>query len=223
MNILLVEDEVLLRHHLSYQLKEEGHTTFEADTGESGLHFLRDYTPDVAVVDLGLPGFDGVHMIETARTEGITTPILVLTARGSWRDKVTSLNAGADDYLVKPFELEELKARLNALVRRSAGFSQPALQAGPYKIDMLSGQFFINDQPVSLTSFEFKFLELFLRSQNKVLSRAAIQDRLYGADHSPESNVLEVLINRLRKKLKGHSGLNPIVTVRGKGYRFELP
>ncbi|WP_067519278.1 response regulator [Endozoicomonas ascidiicola] len=223
MNVLVVEDEALLRHHLGYQLKEEGYNTFEADSGETGLHFLRGFKPDIAIVDLGLPGLDGVQMIEKARKEGLTTPILVLTARDNWRDKVTSLNAGADDYLVKPFELEELKARINALIRRSAGFSKPAMEAGPFKLDTLSKQFFINEEPVALTSYEFTCFELFLRNQNKVLSRAALQNQLYGADHSPESNVLEVLINRLRKKINEHAGFNPIVTVRSKGYRFDLP
>ena len=223
MNVLLVEDEALLLHHLSYQLEEAGHKTLEASDGKKGWAFFQNYTPDIAIIDLGLPDFDGLELIRKARNEGIATPILVLTARDNWRDKVNSLNAGADDYLVKPFELEELKARLNALLRRSVGYAQPAMSCGPFTLDSITGKFTINDEPVVLTSYESTVMESFLRNYSKVLSRSLLEDQLYGSNHSPDSNVLEVLINRLRKKLKKHSGLNPIATVRGRGYRFELP
>ncbi|MFK0572096.1 response regulator [Endozoicomonas sp.] len=222
-NILVVEDEALLLHHLCYQLQEAGHTTLPADNGKEGWHFFQNHTPDIAIIDLGLPDLDGLELIKRARNKGIATPILVLTARGNWRDKVSSLNAGADDYLVKPFELEELKARLNALIRRSAGFSQPVMASGPFSLDTLTQQFMINDESVPLTSYEYTVMESFLRNANKVLSRSTLEDQLYGHDHPPDSNVLEVLINRLRKKLKQHSDTNPIATVRGQGYRFELP
>ncbi len=223
MMVLLVEDESLLRHHLSYQLQDAGHQTLEAENGEMGWLHAQDGSPDVAVIDLGLPDFDGLELIRKIRSAGLSFPILVLTARGNWQDKVTSLNAGADDYLVKPFELEELKARLNALTRRSAGFAQPVLSLGPFSINTLSKECHINGEPVVLTSYEFSVMELFLHNQKKVLSRSKLQSQLYGDSLGPESNVLEVLINRLRGKLKKYSDVNPIVTVRGQGYRFELP
>ncbi len=223
MNVLVVEDEELLLHHLRYQLENDGHSTLGAADGEAARHYLMDYHPDVAIVDLGLPGISGLDLIRQVRSEGNAMPILILTARGNWRDKVDGLNAGADDYLVKPFELEELKARLNALVRRSAGFSQPMIEVGPFSINSLTKTFFVSNEPVSLTAYEYVLMEYMMRNHQKVLSRTILEDQIYGNNHGADSNVLEVLINRLRKKLEKFSGVNPIVTVRGQGYRFDLP
>ena len=223
MNVLVVEDEELLLHHLRYQLENDGHCTLGATDGEAARHYLMDYHPDVAIVDLGLPGISGLDLIRQVRSEGNAMPILILTARSNWRDKVDGLNAGADDYLVKPFELEELKARLNALVRRSAGFSQPMIEVGPFSINSLTKTFFVSNEPVSLTAYEYVLMEYMMRNHQKVLSRTILEDQIYGNNHGADSNVLEVLINRLRKKLEKFSGVNPIVTVRGQGYRFDLP
>ena len=223
MNVLVVEDEELLLHHLRYQLENDGHSTLGAIDGEIGRHYLMNYHPDVAIIDLGLPGISGLDLIRQVRTQGNAMPILILTARGNWRDKVDGLNAGADDYLVKPFELEELKARLNALVRRSAGFSQPVIEVGPFSIDSLTKTFLVNNEPVSLTAYEYVLMEYMMRNHQKVLSRTILEDQIYGNSQGADSNVLEVLINRLRKKLEKHAGVNPIVTVRGQGYRFDLP
>lgn len=222
MNVLVVEDEALLLHHLQYQLEDAGHKPLGASNGEEAWHYLQDYTPDIAIIDLGLPGISGLELIKKARAQGMSMPILILTARGNWRDKVSSLNAGADDYLVKPFELEELKARLNALIRRSAGFSQPVIKAGPFSINPLTKEFLINDSPVVLTAYEYVLMEYMMRNHQKVLSRTSLEDQIYGHSQGPDSNVLEVLINRLRKKLEKHSGINPIITLRGQGYRFDL-
>ena len=223
MNVLVVEDEALLLHHLQYQLEDAGHKTLGATNGEEAWHFLQDYNPDIAIIDLGLPGISGMELIQKARSEGVDMPILILTARSNWRDKVSSLNAGADDYLVKPFELEELKARLNALARRSAGFSNPEITAGPFHVNPISKEFLVNDKPIDLTAYEYLLMEYMMHNQQKVLSRTSLEDQIYGNRQGADSNVLEVLINRLRKKLKKHAGINPIVTVRGQGYRFSLP
>ena len=221
MNILIVEDDDILRHHLSYQLESMGHRVHVASDARDGLYLSSEYPLDVAIVDLGLPGMDGISMIREARSQGRTFPILILTARGNWQDKVDGLEAGADDYVVKPFQFEELQARLQALVRRSSGFSQPKVQAGPFSLDLSRKQLTVNDQTVNLTAYEYEILEFMVRNSQQVISRSRLVEHLY-SDDGRDSNVVEVLVGRLRRKLELAGGVMPIETIRGQGYVFNI-
>ena len=223
MKILIVEDEDLLRQHLSMQLATLKHTPHSTANAEEGLYYAQEYRIDIAIIDLGLPGMSGLDMIRQLRQQGNTFPILILTARGSWQDKVQGLDAGADDYLVKPFRFEELNARLNALTRRSSGFSWQQIEADPFRLNLDSRQLTINEEPVNLTSYEYRLLEYMMHNYKRVLSKERLAEQLYSDDEGRDSNVIEVLIARLRKKLdQAASGRNPIKTVRGQGYMFTL-
>ena len=221
MKFMVVEDDDLLRHHIGYQLSSLEHKVYSAPDAREALYFADQYTPDAAIIDLGLPGMDGLELIRTLRDQGKNFPILILTARGNWEDKVSGLEAGADDYLVKPFRFEELKARLNALVRRSAGFSQPRIKAGPLMLDLSRKQVWCNDKSLTLTAYEYKILEYMMRHALQVVSKRQLIDELY-EDEGRDSNVLEVLVGRLRKKLESEGVDNPVETVRGQGYLFTL-
>ena len=222
MKFMVVEDDKLLRHHISYQLESLGYKVQAAADARDALYYADQFPLDAAIIDLGLPGMDGLELIRKLRENGRTFPILILTARGSWEDKVTGLEAGADDYLVKPFQFEELKARLNALVRRAAGFSQPKIKAGPFKLDLSRKQAWSGDNLMSLTAYEYKILEYLMRHSQQVVSKRQLVDELYD-DDGRDSNVLEVLVGRLRKKLEATGVENPIETIRGQGYLFNLP
>lgn len=221
MRVLLVEDEAPLRRQLVERLREAGWVVDAAVDGEEGLYFGREYPVDVAIVDLGLPRLSGIEVIRRLREEGRSFPILILTARNRWQDKVDGLEAGADDYLVKPFHVEELLARLRALVRRSAGKSSPLLSVGPVTLDITAQKVTVGGTAVELTSYEYRMLELLMLRAGEVLSKAELTDRLYEEDDSRDSNVIEVFIGRLRRKLDPDNRLNPIETVRGRGYRFN--
>ncbi len=221
MRVLLVEDEAPLRRQLVERLREAGWVVDAAADGEEGLYFGREFPLDVAIVDLGLPRLSGIELIRRWREEGRTFPILILTARNRWQDKVDGLEAGADDYLVKPFHVEELLARLRALVRRSAGKSSPLLSYGPVTLDITAQKLTLDGAAVELTSHEYRMLELLMLRAGEVLSKTELTERLYEDNDSRDSNVIEVFIGRLRRKLDPDNRLNPIETVRGRGYRFN--
>lgn len=222
MKFLVVEDDDLLRHHISYQLGSQDYRVYSAPDAREALFLVDQYPLDAAIIDLGLPGMDGLELIKKLREQGKKFPILILTARGNWQDKVTGLEAGADDYLVKPFQFEELKARLNALVRRSAGFSQPKIKAEHFVLDLSRRQVWAGETLMELTAYEYKILEYLMRHGQQVVSKRQLVDELYD-DEGRDSNVLEVLVGRLRKKLEQTGIANPIDTIRGQGYLFNLP
>lgn len=222
MRVLLVEDEATLREQLRDALKDSGYTVDVAVDGEEGLYFGTEYPMDVGVVDLGLPKLNGIELIRQLRGAGRSFPILILTARDRWQDKVEGLGAGADDYLVKPFHVEELMARLNALVRRSAGWSQPVLRCGPIEVDTAAQQVRVNSSEIELTSFEYRVLQYLILHAGEVVSKTELTEHLYDQDHDRDSNVIEVFVARLRKKLDPEGTLVPIETMRGRGYRFTI-
>ncbi|MEX2132115.1 MAG: response regulator transcription factor [Pseudohongiellaceae bacterium] len=222
MKLLVVEDESLLRQQLKQGLVREGYVVDEAEDGRAGLYFANEFDYDAAIIDLGLPEIDGISLIQQIRSAGKNFPVLILTARGDWQDKVAGLDAGADDYVVKPFQLEEILARLNALLRRAAGFSRPTLEFGPLILDISAKRLTVNEQPVDLTAYEYKLLEYLMLHPGQVISKTELTEHLYAQDYDRDSNVLEVFVRRLRQKMDPEQTLNPIETVRGQGYRFRL-
>ncbi|MCB1605728.1 MAG: response regulator transcription factor [Xanthomonadales bacterium] len=222
MRVLLVEDEAPLRATLAARLQREGFAVDTASDGLEGLYLAKEVPFDVAIIDLGLPKLSGIDLIRGLREAGRRYPILILTARGSWQDKVEGLKCGADDYLVKPFHIEELLARMNALVRRSAGWSKPVLECGPLKLDTTAQQVSVNDEVVDLTSYEYKVLEYLVLHAGELVSKTDLTEHIYEQDFDRDSNVIEVFVGRLRKKLDPSGDLKPIETVRGRGYRFAL-
>ena len=222
MRLLLIEDETELRIQLRARLQEAG---YAVDAGADGLEgwYLGNETPfDLAIVDLGLPKLSGIEIIHRWRAKGIAFPVLVLTARGRWQDKVEGLDAGADDYLVKPFHFEELLARIKALLRRSAGIAQPVLACGPLSLDTGAQTVRLEGEPVDLTAQEYKILEYLMLHGKEVVSKATLTEHVYDQDFDLDSNVIEVFIARLRRKLDPDNTLRPIETLRGRGYRFTL-
>ncbi len=222
MRILVIEDEAALRNQLHEQLSSRGYSVNTAEDGEEGLFYGREYPQDLAVVDIGLPKLSGIEVIQKLRAEGIDYPILILTARGNWQDKVEGLEAGADDYLVKPFHIEELLARLNALLRRSAGLASPQLECGPIRLDTVSQTVQISGAQITLTAYEYRILEYLMLNSGKVISKTELTEHIYEQDFDRDSNVLEVLVGRLRRKLDPEGSMQPIETQRGRGYRFTL-
>ncbi len=222
MRLLVVEDQRRLRDQLTNELKRSGYAVDFAENGERALVCFRDHPYDMAIVDLGLPKVDGVTVIERVRADGLELPILILTARSDWEEKVRGLEAGADDYLVKPFHMEELKARLQALLRRSGGRASPMLRFGPIEVDTNSKTVTRRGEPVELTGYEYNALEYMLHRPGAVISKTEFVEHLYHQDFDRDSNVIEVFIGRLRKKLDPDGTLEPIATVRGQGYRFDL-
>ena len=217
MRVLIVEDEAALSAQLVVALRGAGFVVDAAKDGEEGLYFGQEFDYDAAIIDLGLPRLDGMSLIRRLRGAERTMPVLVLTARGNWQDKVKGLEAGADDYLTKPFQMEELLARLNALIRRSAGYSSPVLEHGELKLDTSKKEVRVSGDPVELTAYEYRVLEYLMLNPNRVVSKTELTDHLYEQDFDRDSNVIEVFVGRLRKKL---DPVNPIRTVRGQGYRF---
>jgi two-component system response regulator PhoP len=220
--LLVVEDESLLCQQLQRGLEKAGYVVDAAEDGKAGLYFATEFNYDAAIIDLGLPEIDGITLIQTIRSIGKSFPILILTARGDWQDKVAGLDAGADDYVVKPFQLEEIVARLNALLRRAAGFSKPVLEFGAIKLDTTSKRLAVNGEYVDLTAYEYKMLEYLMLHPGKAVSKTELTEHLYAQDYDRDSNVLEVFVRRLRQKLDPEQSLKPIETVRGQGYRFVL-
>ena len=222
MRILIIEDETALRERVTAQLREQGYAVDSAADGRTGLYLGQEYPLDAAVVDLGLPDLSGIEVIRRWRAAGRKFPVLILTARGRWQDKVEGLEAGADDYLVKPFYTEELLARLRALIRRTGGWTQAVLQCGPIALDTGAQQVTLAGQAVELTAYEYKLLEYLMLHAGAVISKTELTEHLYQEDEDRDSNVLEVLVGRLRRKLDPDRDLNPIETLRGRGYRFRL-
>lgn len=221
MKLIVVEDEALLRHHLLTRLGEEGHVVEAVADGESALRKVKDLKYDLAVIDLGLPGMSGIELIRELRQQGQQMPILILTARGSWQNKVEGLAAGADDYVVKPFQFEELEARLKALLRRASGFVQSTISAGPLILDLNKKQATLSGECIGLTAFEYRILEYLMRHQQQVVAKERLIEQLYPDDEERDQNVIEVLVGRLRRKLEADVGFKPIETVRGQGYIFN--
>ncbi|MBL4661861.1 MAG: response regulator transcription factor [Alcanivoracaceae bacterium] len=222
MKILLIEDDENLREVLEKRLKEQGFVVESADNGEDGLYLGREFEFDLAIIDLGLPKVSGMEVIQTLRDEELSYPILVLTARGSWQDKVMGLDAGADDYLVKPFHFPELLARVNALVRRSAGFSSPELVCGYVTLNTSTGEVKSNDKLIDLTSYEYKVLEYMMLHQGVVISKSTLTEHIYHQDYDRDSNVIEVFVGRLRRKLQSKETEHKVIeTLRGRGYRMR--
>ncbi len=222
MRLLIIEDDDTLRETLAKKLIASGFAVEQAADGKEGLYFAQEYPIDLAIVDLGLPGLSGLDIIRQVRADGKSYPILILTARDRWEDKVDGLSAGADDYVVKPFHFEEVSARVNALLRRSGGWASSQLDAGPVSLDMSRQELKVEEQTVDLTSFEYKIIEYLMVRAGQVISKAELTDRLYDQDFERDSNVIEVFIGRLRKKMDPDNVIKPIETLRGRGYRFAL-
>jgi two-component system response regulator PhoP len=220
--ILIIEDEAAIRDQIAARLTREGfHCEVTAD-GAEGLYLASEYPFDAALVDLGLPGTPGLEVIRKLRAAGNLLPILVVTARGRWQEKVEGLEAGADDYLAKPFEMDEMLARLRALLRRAHGAATGELRAGPLRLDPAGHRVWVEERPVELTGYEFGLLEHLMTQRGRVLSKRELADHLYPHDEDRDSNVLEVLLGRLRRKLDPEGTLAPIETLRGRGYRLTL-
>jgi two-component system, OmpR family, response regulator PhoP len=220
--VLLIEDDAALRLGLARQLEADGYRVDHAADGEDGLFQAQEYPVDLVIVDLGLPRLSGIDVVKRLRGQGRALPILILTARGSWQDKVIGLEAGADDYLVKPFEYPELLARVKALLRRSLKAASDVVTLGPFAIDFSAQSARLDNTPVELTAFEYRLLEYLVRERARVVSKQELSDYLYPHDEDRDSNVLEVLMGRLRRKLDPDGTLAPIETLRGRGYRFRL-
>lgn len=223
MRVLVIEDEKALREQINSRLRELGHVVDSAGNGEEGLYLGNEYPIDIAVVDIGLPGCSGLEVIRNWRSTGKKFPVLILTARGRWQEKVEGLEAGADDYLVKPFHMEELLARLRALVRRVSGWANATLCCDPIELDTGAQTVQVRDKFIELTAYEYKLLEYLMLHAGDVISKNELTEHLYEEDMERDSNVLEVLVGRLRKKLDPERVLNPVETLRGRGYRFRLP
>ncbi|HYD50282.1 MAG TPA: response regulator transcription factor [Terriglobales bacterium] len=219
MRILVVEDEADLARQLVDALVAAGFIAEGVADGEEALYLGQAEPFDAMVLDLGLPKLDGVTILRQWRAAGVKAPVLVLTARGRWPEKLTAFSAGADDYLTKPFEMQEVVVRLRALIRRTAGFAQPQLECGPLRLDPESGIVTVDGRTVRLTTQEFRILEYLLHSRGRIVSRLNIIDRVYERDADRDSNVIDVLIGRIRRKL----GVDLIETVRGAGYRLNAP
>ena len=222
MRLLIIEDDDTLRETLAKQLAGEGFAVEQAADGREGQYQALEYPVDLAIIDLGLPEISGTDIIRAARDAGKTYPILILTARDRWQDKVDGLSAGADDYVVKPFHFEEVNARVSALLRRSGGWASSILSAGPVTLDMSRQDLKVDGESVELTSFEYKIIEYLMVRAGEVISKTELTERLYDQDFERDSNVIEVFIGRLRKKLDPENTLRPIETLRGRGYRFAL-
>ncbi|HAI97057.1 MAG: DNA-binding response regulator [Cycloclasticus sp.] len=223
MRVLVVEDDEVLQRQLVDKLSEKGFAVDATDAGADALYYGAEYAIDVAIIDLGLPDISGLDVIKQFRSKGINFPILILTARTRWEEKVEGLEAGADDYLAKPFHSEELLARVNALIRRSAGIATPLLTCGPIQLDTNAQRVMVEDKAVELTAYEYKMLEYMMLHSGKVMSKTEITEHLYDQDFDRDSNVIEVFVGRLRKKLDPGDRYRPIETLRGRGYRFSIP
>lgn len=221
MRVLIVEDEKALREQIVQLVTDEKYACDSAADGREGLFLGSEYDYDLAIIDLGLPLLDGTQLIKQLRAKERNFPILILTARGNWQDKVEGLEAGADDYLTKPFHPEELRARLHALLRRASGHATPVLRYGPVAIDTSARRVHRDDQEVELTSFEYNTLTYLALHAGKNISKTELTEHLYAQDYDRDSNVIEVFVGRLRKKLDPDGSLNLISTQRGLGYRFN--
>jgi len=222
MRILLVEDDPGLQDSLAGILRDAGYAVDISGDGIEGLFFGEEYPLDLAIIDLGLPGLPGLDLIRKLREREKQFPILILTARSKWQDKVEGLESGADDYLTKPFHPEELKARVGALLRRSAGITQPTIEFGPFKIDLAGQRVLKGEQEIELTTYEYKVFEYMLMHPDEVVTKTALSEHIYAEDADRDSNVIEVFVGRLRRKIDPQGVMNPIETLRGRGYRLNM-
>lgn len=220
MRLLLVEDEPILRDQLANRLREDGYAVDTAVDGEEGLYYAVEYPIDLAIVDLGLPKMSGIELIQALRKKQKDVPVLILTARNKWQDKVEGLESGADDYLAKPFHYEELAARVKALIRRAAGQADPVITVGTVSLNSITQDVLLDGEMLDLTAYEYRLLHYLMLNAGKVISKMELTDHLYEEDTDRDSNVIEVFIRRLRKKLDPEATLLPIETLRGRGYRF---
>jgi two-component system, OmpR family, response regulator len=217
MRILVVEDEASLAKQLTSSIAEAGYVVDHAADGERADFLAQTEQYDAMVLDLGLPKIDGLTLLRNWREAGLATPVLVLTARGSWHDKVRGIDGGADDYVSKPFRIEELLARLRSLIRRASGHLTPELRAGSVALDPRQSRVTLDGAPVKLTGHEFRVLSYLMHHRGSVVSQAELTEHIYAQDFDRDSNTVEVFIARLRRKL----GVSFIETVRGLGYRIE--
>ena len=222
MRILIVEDELTLCQQIQDYFSAKGFAVDVAHTGEDGYYLATEYPIDVAIIDIGLPDFSGIELITRLRKDANSIPVLLLTARGRWENKVEGLEAGADDYLAKPFHYEELLARINALLRRSKGKAHPVLTYANIKLDSLSQDVTVDDSIIELTAYEYKVLEYLLFRKGEVISKSVLSEHIYDEDFDRDSNVIEVFIGRLRKKIDPQGITKPIETLRGRGYRVPV-
>lgn len=219
MRILVIEDEPALTFRLQQVLEAAGFAVDTAYDGEDGWYLGDTEAYDAVVLDLGLPKLDGISVLQRWREGGRDMPVLILTARGRWAEKMQGFNAGADDYVTKPFEMDEVVYRLRALIRRASGHAQPELACGPVRLDTNGGRVSVDGMPVQLTAQEFRILSYLMHHSGKVVSRTELMEHVYDRNFDNDSNVLEVLIGRVRKKI----GAELIQTVRGQGYQLTEP
>lgn len=222
MRVLLIEDDRRLAESLVASLRAAGYAVDVSADGIEGLYLGEEFPIDLAIIDLGLPELPGLEVIRRLRRRGRDFPILVLTARSEWQDKVAGLEAGADDYLTKPFHTEELMARINALLRRAGGHARPQVELGPFTVDLSGQRVFCGADEIELTTFEFKVLQYLVMHPGEVVTKTDLSEHIYEEDADRDSNVIEVFIGRLRRKLDPDGTLNPIETLRGRGYRLAL-
>ncbi|WP_411725310.1 response regulator transcription factor [Methyloglobulus sp.] len=222
MRILVVEDELTLCKQIHQYLEGKGFAVDTANTGKDGYYMGKEYPVDAAVIDIGLPDFSGIELIKRLRKDKITLPILILTARSRWQEKVEGLEAGADDYLVKPFHYEELLARINALIRRSAGQAQPVITHDNIELNTLTQEVLVSGVKLDLTAYEYKVLEYLMFRKGELISKTVLTAHIYDEEFDRDSNVIEVFIGRLRKKLDPDGTRKPIETLRGRGYRIPI-
>ncbi|MCG8671545.1 MAG: response regulator transcription factor [Pseudomonadales bacterium] len=222
MRLLVVEDDLNLQEQLKHLLESSGYSVDVGSDGQEGLYLGTEYEYDLAIIDLGLPKLNGIDLIKALRKEAHSYPILILTARDHWQEKVQGLEAGADDYVVKPFHEEEVLARLNALLRRSVGLSSPTVEKGPYVLDTVAQSVAVEGQSVELTSYEYKVIEYLMLHPDEVVSKTQLTEHIYDQDFDRDSNVIEVFVGRLRKKLDPKNQHKPIETLRGRGYRLSI-
>lgn len=222
MRILIVEDDQRLQDSVASLLREAGYAVDVSADGTEGLYYGEEYPIDLAVIDLGLPGLSGLELIRKLRASERQFPILILTARSDWQDKVEGLEAGADDYLTKPFHPEELKARVSALLRRAAGHAQPEVALGRLHIDLAAQRVAMDGEEVDLTTYEYKVIEYLAMHPDAVVTKTTLSEHMYEEDADRDSNVIEVFVGRLRKKLDPEGTIQPIETLRGRGYRLNV-
>jgi two-component system response regulator PhoP len=222
MRILLIEDDLRLVESLGERLRSAGFALDVSTDGAEGLYAGEEFPIDLAIIDLGLPKMSGLDVIRKLREHGRGFPILILTARSDWQDKVAGLEAGADDYLTKPFQPEELLARVSALLRRAGGHARPKVELGPVTVDLAAQRVWRGDEEIELTSYEYKVLNYLVMHPGEVVTKTELSEHIYEEDADRDSNVIEVFIGRLRRKLDPDGSLNPIETLRGRGYRLAI-
>ena len=222
MRVLVVEDDTDIREQLIESLQKEGYVVDAAADGSQGLYYALEYPIDLAIVDLGLPEVSGLEIIKQLRNKGHDYPVIILTARTRWQNRVEGLEAGADDYVDKPFHYEELLARMRALLRRTGRWSQSEFSCGPIRLNTSEQRVLLNDNEVTLTAYEYKVIEHLMMHAGEVISKTDLTESMYDDDSDRDSNVIEVFIRRLRMKLDPNGDINPIETLRGRGYRFTL-